>query len=183
MTEKQKIRIGRKLSLVLRHQPEAIGITLDKNGWANVDELLRAMRSNRTPLTKADLVEIVETNDKKRYSFDKHQLRIRANQGHSLKDVDVELEPATPPTTLYHGTATRFLEAIRKEGLKSRSRQHVHLSLDRYTATQVGARHGKVVILTVKSIEMAENGHVFYQSVNGVWLTDRVPPKFLDFPY
>ena len=183
MTDKQKIRIGRKLSLVLRHQPEAISITLDKNGWANVNDLLRAMRSSSTPLTKADLIEIVETNDKQRYSFDRHQLRIRANQGHSLKNVDVQLEPATPPATLYHGTATRFLEAIRKEGLKPRSRQHVHLSPDRETATQVGSRHGKVVILTVESAEMAEKGHVFYQSVNGVWLTDQVPANYLTFPY
>ena len=161
MTDKQKVRIGRKLSLVLRHQPEAIGLTLDKHGWADVNKLLRLMNASGTRLTREQLVDIVETNDKQRYSFDAHGQRIRANQGHSLTGVDLQLEAATPPSQLYHGTATRFLESILAEGIQKRSRQHVHLSPDVDTATQVGGRHGKVVVMTIDSGRMAADGVVF----------------------
>ena len=179
MTPKQKTRIGRKLSLVLRHNPQAIGINLDRHGWVTVEELLQRMTDSGTRLDFDELVEIVETNDKQRYSFDDARRRIRANQGHSLKDVDVELATKTPPTQLYHGTATRFLDSIISSGLTKRNRQHVHLSEDADTAVSVGARHGKTVVLVVAAGKMHAAGFVFYRSVNGVWLTDRVPVAYL----
>ena len=183
MNEKTKTRIGRKLSLVLRHQPEAIGITLDKNGWTSVPDLLHKLEVKGINLTFDDLVDIVETNSKQRYSFNEDRSHIRANQGHSLKNVDVELKVHAPPDELFHGTATRFLDSIMAGGLDKRNRQHVHLSTDPDTALQVGARHGKVAILLVDASAMHRAGHVFYQSVNGVWLTDCVPVEFLENIY
>jgi putative RNA 2'-phosphotransferase len=164
------------LSLVLRHQPEAIGITLDENGWANVDELLA--KTKERGLTLELLQRVVAENDKKRFSFSDDGTRIRANQGHSL-EVDLQLEPMTPPEVLYHGTATRFLDSIFAQGLIPGNRQHVHLSDNIATARQVGIRHGKPAILKVDASAMMKRGHKFFRSANGVWLTAAVPVEFL----
>lgn len=165
------------ISLILRHKPEVIGITLDEHGWANVEELIAGVNRTR-PLDLAGLEEIVRTDEKQRYSFNADKTKIRANQGHSVP-VDVELEAVTPPEILYHGTGEKYVESIEAQGLIPKTRLYVHLSGDYATAVKVGARHGKPRIYQVHSGQMAADGYVFYRSVNGVWLTKEVPLKYL----
>ncbi len=168
------------ISLILRHKPEVIGISLDAHGWADVQALLRGInQSGKYHITMEILEEIVRTDNKQRYRFNDDKTCIRANQGHSVK-VDVELQCTAPPDILFHGTGEKYAAAIRKEGLKPQSRLYVHLSKDIATARMVGARHGKPHIFLVHAKEMAENGCKFYLSENGVWLTDTVPPAFLE---
>jgi putative RNA 2'-phosphotransferase len=176
--QKRQVRISKFLSLILRHKPEKIGLTLDEAGWAVVDDLLQACRDHGFPLTLTELETVVAENDKARFSFTPDRSRIRANQGHSTA-VNLGYEPVAPPDYLFHGTTERFWPAIQVEGLLKRSRHHVHLSLDMETARRVGARHGRPLILRVDSGAMQRNGHLFYQSANGVWLTDAVPPRYL----
>lgn len=168
---------GKYLALILRHKPQTIGITLDEHGWANVEELIAGIQKDR-PLNMEILEQIVATDDKGRYSFNDDKTLIRANQGHSVH-VDVELEQKEPPETLWHGTGEKYVAAIDEQGLKKKSRLYVHLSRDYDTAVKVGVRHGKPVIYEVAAGQMARDGHVFYQSVNGVWLTDAVPAQYL----
>ena len=165
------------LSLILRHHPEAAGVTLDEHGWADVDQLIAGVSRTR-PLTRELLEEIVRTDEKQRYSFNGDRTKIRANQGHSLP-VDVELEEQIPPALLYHGTAQRFTGRIDVQGLLPQSRLYVHLSPDAETAVRVGRRHGDPVVYQVLAGEMHEAGYSFYRSVNGVWLVQAVPPAFL----
>lgn len=166
------------ISLVLRHQPASIGLQLDDNGWANVEELISKMTAAGTVIDMAILEEIVDTNDKKRFVFNEGKTAIRASQGHSI-EVDLELKPVEPPDILYHGTAVQYLESIIQTGLQKQSRQHVHLSASVETAKAVGSRHGKPVVLIVNAKEMADAGFLFYLSHNNVWLTDNVPPQYL----
>ena len=165
------------ISLILRHKPEEIGITLDEHGWANVDELIAGIAKTRI-FDMSMLEEIVRTDEKQRYSFNEDKTLIRANQGHSIP-VDVELEQKVPPEILYHGTGEKYVSSIEKQGLIPKSRLYVHLSADYDTAVKVGSRHGKPVVYTVAAGEMHKNGYTFYLSVNGVWLTKSVPPQFL----
>lgn len=165
------------IALILRHKPEEIGITLDEHGWANVDELIAGIAKTQA-FDRAMLEEIVSTDEKQRYSFNEDKTLIRANQGHSIP-VDVELEQKTPPEILYHGTGEKYAASIEKQGLIPKSRLYVHLSSDYDTAVKVGSRHGKPVVYTVAAGEMQRNGHAFYLSVNGVWLTNSVPARFL----
>ena len=167
------------LSLVLRHKPETVGLTLDSGGWVDVDELLAAFAQHGHELSRGTLLEVVELNDKCRFAI--RDGLIRASQGHSI-DVDLGLTSRTPPDRLFHGTATRFLLSIRSEGLRSKSRQFVHLSPDEATATSVGGRHGKPVVLTVNARAMNNDGCAFYLSENGVWLVAEVAPHFIEFP-
>ncbi|SHE78923.1 RNA 2'-phosphotransferase [Dysgonomonas macrotermitis] len=178
MTEQDKKRIGKFLSLILRHDPQKIGIELDEQGWAKVSELIEKCKKHRYHFSREDLIEIVETNDKQRYSFNEKRSKIRANQGHSI-DIDLALSPTEPPEYLYHGTATRFLSSIMEQGIVKGSRQHVHLSKNKETADKVGSRHGKPAILTIMSGKMYTDGILFYQSENGVWLTDYVDTKYI----
>jgi len=166
------------MSLVLRHNPQKIGITLDENGWADVVLLLSGINRLGHKATLDDLKEVVATNDKQRFKFNDDYSKIRANQGHSVA-VDVEMKATVPPDTLYHGTATRFLEAIKSKGLIAKSRLHVHLSSEKETAIKVGSRHGKPVILVINASKMQADGLVFYFSENGVWLTESVPPEYI----
>ena len=166
--------ISKFLSLVLRHKPEEIGLKLDSNGWADINELIE--KSEKVKLTKELINEVVSQNNKQRFIIKND--KIRANQGHSI-NIDLALEAVEPPDILYHGTTIRFLDSIIKEGLTKQSRQHVHLSEDIETATIVGKRHGKVAILEIDAKKMFEEGYEFYLSENGVWLTDRVSIKFL----
>jgi putative RNA 2'-phosphotransferase len=171
---KNIINIGRKISYLLRHNPE--DLSMDKNGWVKVSDLL-----HKLDITKSVLDSIVDTNDKKRYSYNDDMTLIRANQGHSI-NVDVELEEKIPPVVLYHGTSPLFIKSIMKHGLSKMNRQHVHLSYDLDTAMDVGERHSKnkdpeILIIDCKS--MVKDGYKFYISNNGVWLTDHVPPKYL----
>lgn len=174
-------RISKFMSLVLRHRPEVVGLELDAAGYVAVDDLLVAMAAKDLALSPAELVELVASNDKKRFAFDETGARIRAVQGHSI-EVDLRYAPATPPEQLYHGTVGKFLKSIATEGLKPGSRQFVHLSPDYETATAVGSRRGKPVVLVVASARMAGDGHLFYLASNGVWLTEHVPPEQITFP-
>jgi putative RNA 2'-phosphotransferase len=172
------VRASKFLSLVLRHDPGRIGITLDDAGWTDVAALLAACAAHGVPITRDELAAIVATSDKRRFAFSPDGARIRASQGHSV-DVDLQLAPAIPPDTLFHGTVERALDGIRAAGLLPGERHHVHLSADRDTASLVGARRGRPVILTIRAGAMAAAGHTFYQSANGVWLVDHVPPAFI----
>ena len=165
------------MSLVLRHDPQKLGLELDSAGWAPVDELLAGLAKKGRGISFDQLCDIVETNDKQRYRFNDDKTQIRANQGHSLK-LDLQLEPTEPPETLYHGTATRFMKDINQQGLQKRNRHHVHLSQDKTTAQSVGQRHGVPVILAIAAGAMRRDGFEFYCSDNDVWLTDHVPPKY-----
>ena len=165
------------LSLILRHKPETIEIKLDEHGWADVSELISGISKTR-PFDMKMLEEIVRTDSKQRYSFNKDKTLIRANQGHSIS-VDVELEKKTPPEFLYHGTGEKFVSSIDKEGLLSKSRLNVHLSKDTDTAVKEGSRHGKHVDNRVAAGKMADDGYEFFLSVNGVWLTKAVPAEYL----
>ncbi|NIK93520.1 RNA 2'-phosphotransferase [Mangrovimonas sp. CR14] len=178
MNEKDKKQISKFLSLVLRHKPDSIDLSLDEQGWASVGEILE---KSKLRFTFKELEEVVVTNDKQRFSFNSDQTKIRANQGHSLKEVDLNLKPLTPPFLLYHGTVEKFLPQIKIYGLKKMSRQYVHLSKDKDTATNVGLRRGKPLILSVRALEMCNKGYQFFKSENGVWLTDEVPTAFIDF--
>jgi putative RNA 2'-phosphotransferase len=169
------------LSLVLRHEPERIGIQLDDAGWTNVESLLAACALHGNPITREQLVEIVRTSDKQRFALSPDGTQIRANQGHSV-EVDLKLEPVAPPAVLFHGTVDKYLDSIRAKGLVKGERHHVHLSADTETAGKVGSRRGKPVLLEVRAGAMAAAGHVFYRSANGVWLVDAVPPQFIEFP-
>ncbi|MBA4601968.1 RNA 2'-phosphotransferase [Thermoactinomyces mirandus] len=172
------VKHSKFLSKVLRHKPEIIGIQLDQNGWVNVKELLDACQKRGILIDRKTLERIVDTNDKRRFSFSEDGQKIRANQGHSIP-VDLNLEPITPPDRLYHGTATRFLSSIYNKGLVKGKRHHVHLSGDPVTARKVGIRHGSPVILLVLAKEMHLDGYSFYRSANRVWLTDFVPVRYL----
>ena len=178
MNEKEKKRISKFLSLVLRHQPEQIGLRLDKQGWAEVDALLLKSGAHGIPFDLDMLKEIVETNDKKRFAFSADYGKIRASQGHSI-EVDLGYVSQEPPETLFHGTAEKSVESIRRDGLDKRSRQHVHLSQDFETAVKVGQRHGVPFVFRVRAKEIFDLGFEFYISQNGVWLTDKVPKEFL----
>jgi putative RNA 2'-phosphotransferase len=176
--DRQLVKVSRFLSLVLRHQPGKIGLTLDTQGWADVDELLAQANQHGVALTRPLLQEVVAQNDKQRFAFNADTTRIRANQGHSIK-IDLGLEPVIPPEQLYHGTAARFLASIQQKGLLRGKRDYVHLSPDESTARKVGARHGEPIVLVVKAGQMHAAGFTFYCTANGVWLTQHVPPAYL----
>lgn len=180
---KELTKISKFLSYVLRHKPDAIGLKLDDNGWADIDQLMhQAKQDENNPEITRDLIyQAVETNDKKRFALSPDNKKIRANQGHSVQ-IDLALSSQCPPDILYHGTATRFLQSILEEGLKAGSRHHVHLSENIETARQVGMRYGKPIILIIDAAKMQEQGHQFFKSENGVWLTDHVPTGFIKEP-
>jgi putative RNA 2'-phosphotransferase len=177
---KAYVKISKFLSLILRHSPETIHVNMDKNGWVGIRELIdNANKYKNLHLTAEIIKTIVETNDKQRFIISDDGKRIRANQGHSIT-VDLELESKIPPDILYHGTATRFLDSIMKEGLKPMTRQYVHLSGTEETAITVGKRHGKPIVLHVDAKGMHEEGYKFYLSENKVWLVDKVPTKYIN---
>lgn len=178
MNEIETKRISKFLSLILRHQPETIGLKLDENGWADVEELRERAAKKKVYFSLEELDEVVETNNKKRFAFNEDKTKIRASQGHSI-NIDLALEALQPPDFLYHGTAEANISSILEKGIEKRSRQHVHLSADRETATKVGMRHGKPIILTIRTGKMYEDGIAFYLSANGVWLTEFVDPKYI----
>jgi len=176
---KRDVEASRFLSYVLRHRPDVIGLTLDHEGWADVDALIKGARKAGKDIDLALIRRIVDENDKKRYSISQDSLRIRAVQGHSVKSVAMTFAEKDPPETLYHGTATRHLGSIMKKGLLPGNRHHVHLSEDRQSALAVGSRYGNPVVLIVDTPRMIESGHKFFQAENGVWLVECVPSTFL----
>jgi putative RNA 2'-phosphotransferase len=177
--DKQLVKLSKLMSLVLRHKPAEIGLSLDEQGWANVDELLIRLNQRGTTCDRTLLEQVVVINDKQRFAFSADGTKIRANQGHSVA-IDLALDPQTPPEILLHGTATKFIDSIHAQGLIAGNRQHVHLSADEEVAKSVGARHGKAIVLRVRAGEMHRDGHEFFRSDNGVWLTDRVPNQYLE---
>ncbi|GKT15983.1 RNA 2'-phosphotransferase [Acidovorax sp. SUPP2522] len=181
MSTKPLAETSKFLSYVLRHEPQSIGLTLDREGWAPIDALIAAAALHGRALDRALIEQVVITSDKKRFSISEDGSRIRAVQGHSTPTVSIRMEEKTPPAVLYHGTATRFLESIRQQGLLPGSRHHVHLSEDAQTATSVGQRYGQPVVLSIAAATMHGQGHRFYQADNGVWLTANVPADFIDF--
>ena len=171
--------ISRYISLILRHKPEVIGITLDEHGWADVNALIQGIRETKEPAFSKELLdEIVRTDSKQRYAYNEDHTLIRASQGHSIP-VDVELTQAMPPEILWHGTGEKYTASIEEIGLIPKSRLYVHLSKDMDTALAVGKRHGKPVVYQVDAGRMAQAGYAFYLSANGVWLTKEVPVEFL----
>lgn len=168
------VRVSKRLSFALRHRPDALGLVLDPHGWVDVDALLAALASSGHPLTREQLHRVVAENDKQRFELRAGQ--IRAQQGHSV-DVDLDLQPLTPPPVLWHGTVERAVEPILREGLRPGRRRHVHLSPDLETATRVGSRRGRPVVLTVDATAACAGGVRFFLSGNGVWLADSVPPE------
>ena len=174
----QFLKESKLLSLILRHRPETLGVTLDEQGWVSVEDLIMSSKDCGIAFSKKLLSDIVVNCNKQRFQFNEDKSMIRCHQSHSL-DIELGLNETEPPDFLFHGTATRFLESILAEGLKKQSRHHVHLSSDIDTANAVGSRYGKVVVLRISAREMLEEGYVFYLSGNGVWLTDSVPSEFI----
>jgi putative RNA 2'-phosphotransferase len=156
-------------------------LPLDRSGWADIEELITKAGRAGVKIDKETLSQVVEHNDKKRFSLNEEGAKIRASQGHSIS-VELGLIPITPPDKLFHGTAVRFLGSIKVKGLLPQRRHHVHFSEDEKTAVSVGRRHGKPIVLVIKSGQMAEDGYKFYRSANGVWLTDNVPVEYIEFP-
>lgn len=177
---KQHTEVSKFLSYVLRHEPHAIGLTLDSEGWAEIDALIAGAKQAGHTLDAELIRAVVSSSDKKRFALSDDDLRIRAVQGHSTNAVAIEHEPKQPPELLYHGTATRFLDSILAEGLRPGERHHVHLSEDVSTATDVGQRYGKPVVLKIEALRMHRQGFDFFQADNGVWLTTNIPPSFLE---
>lgn len=167
------------LSYVLRHEPQSIGLSLDTEGWASIDALIAAAAKHGRTLGRALIEQVVDTSEKKRFALSEDGSSIRAVQGHSTDSVAISFEEKVPPAVLYHGTATRFLESIRAQGLLPGARHHVHLSEDRQTATSVGQRYGTPVVLTIAAGVMHEQGFKFFQAQNGVWLVSHVPSEQL----
>jgi putative RNA 2'-phosphotransferase len=176
--EKQLKHISKLMSLVLRHKPDELGLKMDEEGWVNVNELISNMKAKGIRVTFETIQTVVDTNDKKRFAFSEDKTLIRASQGHSI-EVELNLPEAVPPDILYHGTTTKYLDSILQAGLLKQNRQHVHLSITKETALNVGSRHGKPVILTINAKLMYKNGIKFYLSENKVWLTDMVPPQYI----
>jgi putative RNA 2'-phosphotransferase len=180
MNAKETVKTSKFLSLVLRHEPQRVGLNLDSAGWASVAELLDAVNRHGLSLSLEELRYVVATNDKKRFAFSEDGLKIRASQGHSV-EVDLKYEPEVPPEFLFHGTPEKFLAPIRATGLNKGERHDVHLSPDEATATRVGQRRGRPVVLKIRAGEMHRAGHVFRRSANNVWLVDFVPAEFIEF--
>ncbi|MBL8297079.1 MAG: RNA 2'-phosphotransferase [Rhodanobacteraceae bacterium] len=175
---KHLVSLSKFLSLVLRHEPGTIGITLDAQGWVDITELLAKAAAAGKPIARSDFDSVLALNDKRRFTLSEDRMRIRAEQGHSI-EIELALTPVAPPPSLYHGTATRFLDAILREGLKPQSRRHVHLSADITTAHNVGSRHGKPVVLSIDTAAAVAQGVLFFRADNGVWLTAGMPAALL----
>ncbi|MFY9487209.1 MAG: RNA 2'-phosphotransferase [Solirubrobacterales bacterium] len=178
MDDKRLVKTSKYLARHLRHEPQRLGVSLDVHGWVGVDALLSACAAQSFRLTLDELREVVECNDKRRFSFDATGTRIRANQGHSV-DIDLNLRCSVPPFVLFHGTGRQSLDSIMSDGLRKMGRHHVHLSVDAATALRVGGRHGSGVVLQVAANDMCERGYEFFVSANDVWLTLEVPATFL----
>lgn len=178
LSEHDLTKISKMLSLVLRHKPQTIGLELDAQGWAGTGELIEKMNQHGYALTPELLGQVVDTNDKHRFSFNGDRTRIRAAQGHSL-DVDLQLAPAVPPDYLYHGTGKQSVDSILATGLQRRKRHHVHLSADLETAVLTGLRHGTPKVFVVRAADMIRDGYTFYRAENGVWLVGEVPTQYL----
>ena len=173
--------LSKFLSYILRHEPESIKLSLDTEGWANISELIELANLSGQSITREQVLEVVATSDKKRFSLSSDQTQIRAAQGHSLKTVAINFKEQQPPAMLLHGTASKNIDAIRRKGLIAGERQYVHLTENSDTATATGTRYGKPVLLTIDSLTMYQDGFKFYLSDNNVWLTEQVLPEYIEF--
>ncbi len=173
--------LSKTLSYALRHRPDVFGLELDEGGWVSLQAVVTALCAAGRTVTRADIERVVQTNDKQRFAISEDGSDIRANQGHSRR-VNLGYQRAVPPARLYHGTVHRFVAPIRLLGLRKHQREHVHLSPSLDTALAVGARRGKPLVLEIEALRMHEAGHWFFHSVNGVWLTDHVPARYIRFP-
>ena len=180
MKQNKNKPISKLMSYALRHHPDSLGIQLNENGWTDVEILIKKVRKKHAGFNFEKLIEVVESNDKQRFGFNDDKTKIRANQGHSV-NIELELKTSTPPHTLYHGTVSKFISSIKEKGLIKGSRQHVHLSENLDTATQVAQRRGKAIILKVNTYKMMQDGYTFYLSENNVWLIDSVPAEYITF--
>jgi putative RNA 2'-phosphotransferase len=178
MDQQEQKNISKRLSYVLRHRPDSVGLELENGGWVGVDDLLAALARSGKAVSRPVLERVVAENDKQRFEFSEDSLRIRARQGHSA-EVDLGYQPATPPDALFHGTATHRLDSILRQGLVKGRRHHVHMSTDKETMIAVAIRHGKPVLLSIDARRMHADGHEFFVTGNHVWLTDHVPPEYL----
>jgi len=176
----QTKRISKLMSYVLRHNPAELDLDMDTQGWVSIEQLIVNARSKGKTINRDLLETVVRTNDKKRFTISEDGRKIRANQGHSIS-VDLSLEVVTPPSVLLHGTAKKNLDSIMKDGLSKMSRHHVHLSDNKTTATAVGSRYGKPIVLKIDAERMVEDGFEFYLSENGVWLVETVPAMYIHF--
>lgn len=175
------VRTSKFLSYVLRHEPESLGLELDPGGWVDLNALIERARADGHSIDRARLEEVIAHGEKERFTLSEDGTKIRANYGHSI-DVDLDLTPTSPPPRLYHGTAEHTVPAIREEGLRPQSRQYVHLSSTREEAARVGSRHGTPAVLTIDAQALHDADHTLYCSTDAVWLTNRVPPQFVQFP-
>lgn len=181
MNREQKKKISKWMSLVLRHEPDSIGIQLDSAGWVAVDQLLLGMNRSGKKISREQIQTVVRDNDKQRFEFSEDGIRIRATQGHSVV-VELDHPAAVPPDVLFHGTPGKYVESIRKQGLMKQQRHHVHLHTDASLASEVGSRRGRPCLLEINAKQMSADGIVFYVTPNDVWLTDHVPPNYICFP-
>lgn len=171
-------KIGMKLAYLLRHCRQPVYVSTD-GGWASVDVVLEALRTKWPHMDRPTLDAVVAADRKGRFSYDPTGTLIRANQGHSIPGVVVEMTRPEPPEFLYHGTADRFVPSILRQGLRPMSRQFVHLSGDYATAVMVGSRHGRAVVLLIRAADFVRDGHELLLSANGVWQAKAVPPEYL----
>lgn len=178
MNEKERINLSKFLAYILRHNPSAVGISLDERGWADMDELIKGINATGRSIDRDLLEQIVREDKKGRYSFNEDKSKIRANQGHSV-DVRVEMAECAPPDTLYHGTAKKFLASIKDSGICRRSRRFVHLSGDIKTAFAAGSRYGEPIVLVIDAKRMVADGYRFWLSINGVWQSSDIPWKYV----
>ncbi|MFK7883144.1 MAG: RNA 2'-phosphotransferase [Phycisphaerales bacterium] len=178
MNASETVRVSKRLSYVLRHQPDSVGLVLDDAGWVDVSALLDALSAHGPEVSAEMLRHVVVTNSKQRFEFDANETRIRARQGHSV-EVRLGYEPISPPAVLYHGTPDQSLASVLATGLDKRARHHVHLSADQATTIEAARRRGKPVLLAIDAAAMDADGHVFFRAENGVWLTDHVPVRYL----
>jgi len=169
-------KLSKYFSYLLRHKPEAVGLYLDENGWASIEELIK--KSTDFQLTRELVDIVVETNDKQRFSISDDGKRIKANQGHSI-EIELDLKPIEPPGLLLHGTTVRFMESIKLKGLCKMDRHHVHLTESKAVAKSVGSRYGKPIILNIAALKMYDDGHSFYKTRNNIWLVEHVPFEYI----
>lgn len=175
------VHLSKFLSLVLRHDPAVVGLSLDRGGWLDVGALISGAKQAGVSLDLELLRQVVDRGDKKRFTLSEDGLRVKANYGHSIA-VDLGLEPCAPPDVLFHGTARHLVESIRTEGVVRGGRHYVHLSSDEATALGVGKRHGEPVVLRIGAHLMHDDGYQFFLSESGIWLTRNVPPQYVEFP-
>lgn len=183
MNNKKEVKLSKFLSFVLRHKPEEINLELDKNGWADINELIQKSKEHQDlTFSEDDLFFIVKNNAKQRFMLSDDKTKVKANQGHSIQ-VELGLVDTAPPEYLYHGTAEQFIDIILKEGVKPMKRHDVHLSFSKEVANSVGIRHGKSVVLRIKTKQMHKDGFTFQCTANNVWLTKHIEPKYIEMNF